>query len=227
MGQTDLSCVVTPIRRPTSCPTRDKKSGKILGFSERLLNWYPTALQLYCCCCRTAPVLRHHFFYRLRDAAALERSELRRRHDVEVRANSTCNRFVCAYGIERSHKNYCSPPHYGTRLHVYREKAPALRSLVGCHRMARPWSRCSLCVCVAGAQQQDVKPRQQYQHVQFNNQVHIGGPHTGYTKHTSAFSTVAYIFTCHWNVCDTRFRLKTPPGYQINPIPEGNLVGSR
>lgn len=48
--------------------------------------------------------------YRMRETAELERSELRRRHDVEVRATSSYNKLrpvaVRRYGIGRSDKGY-------------------------------------------------------------------------------------------------------------------------
>ena len=55
-----------------------------------------------------------------------------------------------------------------------------------------------------------------------NDQTIIVGPHTRYTKRIAAAKTVAH--TSHWIACVPPFRLKAPPGYQVNPIPKGKLV---
>ena len=56
-----------------------------------------------------------------------------------------------------------------------------------------PLCQSSQCyVRMAGAQQQEIEPRQR-QHVQRNNQTHIVGPHTRYTKHTAAAKSVQLL----------------------------------
>ena len=58
-----------------------------------------------------------------------------------------------------------------------------------------------------------------------NNQTHIVGPHTRYTRRTTTVAkAVAYIHIIGMPTYVPPFRLATPRGYQINPIPQGNLV---
>ena len=55
------------------------------------------------------------------------------------------------------------------------------------------------------------------------HETHAVRPHARYTKHTAAAKKAA-AHTYHWNACVPPFRLATPPGYQVNPTPKGNLV---
>ena len=50
----------------------------------------------------------------------------------------------------------------------------------------------------------------------------IVGPHTRYTKHTAVAKTVAHTY--HWDACIHLSRLAALPGYQVNPVPKGDLV---
>ena len=76
--------------------------------------------------------------------------------------------------------------------------------------------------CTVGAQQQEIELRQYFRAL-CNNQTHIVGPHTRYTKHTAAAKTIAHSYRRNACVPHTSIRLATPPGYQFNPTPKGIL----
>ena len=77
---------------------------------------------------------------------------------------------------------------------------------------------------VVGAQQ-EIELRQHAQ-VQCNNQsTHRRTLYQASEAYGSSSKTKAVAHTYHhWNGCVPSFRLSTPPGYQVNPIPNGNLV---
>ena len=91
--------------------------------------------------------------------------------------------------------------------------------------------------CVVGAQE-EIEPQQQEFNVQCNSPTHRSDL-IPYTKHTAVAKAVAHCLsrfltvfvlvrnrphTHHWKGCVPPFRLATPPGYRVNPIPKGHLV---
>ena len=79
-------------------------------------------------------------------------------------------------------------------------------------------------VCLIDAQQQEVKPRQ-HLHVQCNNETHVVGPHTRYTKHTAAAAKKAVAHTYHRNACSLRSTYGAP-GIPYQYHPEGDLCNT-
>ena len=124
--------------------------------------------------------------------------------------------LLCARGclLIRTQCNYSnrSPSHSSSSTQQYNSSRRTAAAVLEGFLLRLRQSRC-LCVCAVLAR--------------ISNQAHI---FTSNAKYRSSCFTCTCVYTYndthmyHRNGCVSPFQLATPPGFQVNNIPKGNLV---